>query len=190
MLSRGEPITGCMTRKPNVASFQRTWLQNASSQFIECLKREFSLKIHSSRVTCTQKSSHPLLQQLTGPKLMPWIELTFFFFPLKSELLLGKQRRGFIFFWHSHSRENTRLLQVAMCSVVANIMASPLQREKGKSKTGQDWAPPMCCVTAATTTRPAETGDTGKPLVWSAVLFSTTISLKCMSNTMLKCNMD
>lgn len=32
---------------------------------------------------CKQKSTLPLLKQLTGPESMPWIELTFFFFPQK-----------------------------------------------------------------------------------------------------------
>lgn len=118
---------------------------------------------------------------------MDWVNL---FSSLKSELLPGKQQSSFIFFWHSLSRESTRLLQVAMCSVVANVMAFPPQRGEGKSKTGQNWAPPMCCARVATTTRPAETGDAEKPVVWSSVLFSTPVSLKCMSNTMLKSNMD
>lgn len=119
---------------------------------------------------------------------MNWVNL--FFFSLKSELLPSKRRRSFIFFWHPLSRESTRPLKVAMCSLVANVTAFPPQREEGKSRTGQDWAPPMCCVRADTTTRPAETGDAEKPLVWSAVLFSTPVSLKCMSNTMLKSNID
>lgn len=78
ILPRGIP-TSCMTTKAKVTSFQRIWLQNASAQFIGCLKREFPLKIHSSPVTCTWKSTHPSLQQLTGLRLMSWIVLTFLF---------------------------------------------------------------------------------------------------------------
>lgn len=84
----------------------------------------------------------PLTAAAHWTQLKPWTELTIIF-SFKSELLLGKQRRRFISFWHSLSRENTRFLQVAMCSVVANVMASPLQREEGKSRTGQDWATSM-----------------------------------------------
>lgn len=79
MLLRGEPATGCMTRKAKVASFQGMWEQNAEAQFIGCLKREFSRKIRSSPVTHTQKSTHPLLQQHTGLELMQRMMLTFLF---------------------------------------------------------------------------------------------------------------
>lgn len=189
MLSRREPTTGCMTRKPKVVLFQRTWLQNASSQVIGCLKRDFSLKIHSSSVMCTQESTHPLLQQLPGPELMPWIKLIIFF--VSSDVNYCWASKGEVLFsFGILSWENTRLLQVAMCSVVANVMASSPQKKEDKSRTGQVWAPPMCCVTAAITTRPAERRDVGKPLVWSAVLFSIPVSLKCVSNTMLRSNMD
>lgn len=96
MLFRGETTTGCTTRKPKVVLFQRTWLKNASSQVTRCSRREFSLKIHSSLVMCTQNSTHPLLQQLTGPELMPWIEVTIFFFPQK-QIAAGQTKEKLYF---------------------------------------------------------------------------------------------
>lgn len=96
MLCRGETTTGCTTRKPKVVLFQKIWLQNASSQVTRCLRREFSLKIHISPMMYTQNSTHPLLQQLTHPELMPWIEVTTFFFSQK-QIAAGQTKEKLYF---------------------------------------------------------------------------------------------
>lgn len=105
MLFRGETTTGC-TRpgNPRWCYFREHDCKMLHHRLQDVQEENFPWK-YIAVLWCAHRINSPFTAAAHWTRInaMDWDN--HIFFPLKSKLLLGKQRRSFIFFWHSLSKE-------------------------------------------------------------------------------------